>query len=161
MESENQNQDQNNAVCVYHSVMSNSLRSFGLQLARLLCPWDFSGKNTEMGCISSSRISSQPRDRTCVSYIVGGFFTPLSHQRSPKVILSFPGGSYGKEPYSLPYEWSHMSGAILHYPVQSLGQEDPWRRKWQLTPVFFPVEFHGQRSLEVHQVSKSQTQLND
>ena len=23
----------------------------------------------------------------------------------------------------------------------------PWRRKWQPTPVFFPGEFHGQRSL--------------
>ena len=23
----------------------------------------------------------------------------------------------------------------------------PWRRKWQLTPVFLPREFHGQRSL--------------
>ena len=23
----------------------------------------------------------------------------------------------------------------------------PWSRKWQLTPVFFPGEFHGQRSL--------------
>ena len=23
----------------------------------------------------------------------------------------------------------------------------PWRRKWQSTPVFLPVEFHGQRSL--------------
>ena len=23
----------------------------------------------------------------------------------------------------------------------------PWRRKWQLTPVFFPGEFHGHRSL--------------
>ena len=23
----------------------------------------------------------------------------------------------------------------------------PWRRKWQLTPVFFPGKFHGQRSL--------------
>ena len=23
----------------------------------------------------------------------------------------------------------------------------PWRRKWQLTPVFLPEEFHGQRSL--------------
>ena len=22
-----------------------------------------------------------------------------------------------------------------------------WRRKWQPTPVFFPGEFHGQRSL--------------
>ena len=32
--------------------------------------------------------------------------------------------------------------------VWSLGQEDPLRRKWQLTPVFLPGEFHGQRSLE-------------
>ena len=23
----------------------------------------------------------------------------------------------------------------------------PWRREWQLTPVFLPREFHGQRSL--------------
>ena len=23
----------------------------------------------------------------------------------------------------------------------------PWRRKWQSSPVFFPREFHGQRSL--------------
>ena len=28
-----------------------------------------------------------------------------------------------------------------------LGQEDPWRRKWQPTPVFLPGKSHGQRSL--------------
>ena len=26
-------------------------------------------------------------------------------------------------------------------PVRSLGQEDPWRRKWQPTPVFSPGEY--------------------
>ena len=31
--------------------------------------------------------------------------------------------------------------------VQSLGQEDPLRRKWQPTPVLMPGNFHGQRSL--------------
>ena len=31
--------------------------------------------------------------------------------------------------------------------VQFLGWEDPWRRKWQPTPVFLPGESHGQRSL--------------
>ena len=31
--------------------------------------------------------------------------------------------------------------------VPSLGQEDPWRRAWQPTPVFLPGESHGQRSL--------------
>ena len=29
----------------------------------------------------------------------------------------------------------------------SLGQEDPWGRKWQTTPVFLSGEFHGQKSL--------------
>ena len=31
--------------------------------------------------------------------------------------------------------------------VQSLGWENPWRRKWQPTPVFLPGKFHGQSSL--------------
>ena len=33
-----------------HSVVSNSLWPHGLQPARLLCPWDSPGKNTEVGC---------------------------------------------------------------------------------------------------------------
>ena len=37
--------------------------------------------------------------------------------------------------------------AIQETWVQSLGQEICWRRKWQPTPVFFPGEFHEQRSL--------------
>ena len=31
--------------------------------------------------------------------------------------------------------------------VRSLGQEDPWRRAHQPTPVFLPEESQGQRSL--------------
>ena len=31
--------------------------------------------------------------------------------------------------------------------VRYLGLEDPWRRKWQFTPVFLPRESHGQRNL--------------
>ena len=34
--------------------------------------------------------------------------------------------------------------------VRSLGPEDPWRRKWQPTPVFLPWKSHGQRSLVGH-----------
>ena len=45
--------------------------------------------------------------------------------------------------------------------VQSLRQEDPWRRKWQPTPIFLPGKSHAQRSLAatVHGVTKSRTQL--
>ena len=34
----------------FHSVVSYSLRPHGLQPARLLCSWDFPGKNTGVGC---------------------------------------------------------------------------------------------------------------
>ena len=37
--------------------------------------------------------------------------------------------------------------AMQETQVRSLGWEDPWRRKWQLTPGFLPGESHGQRSL--------------
>ena len=45
--------------------------------------------------------------------------------------------------------------------VRSLGQEIPWRRAWQPTPVFLPGGSHGQRSIwaAVHRVTKSQTRL--
>ena len=32
------------------SVVSDSLQPYGLQPTRLLCPWDFQGKNTRVGC---------------------------------------------------------------------------------------------------------------
>ena len=40
------------SVCesVSCSVMSNSLQSHGLRPTRLLCPWDFPGKNIGVGC---------------------------------------------------------------------------------------------------------------
>ena len=31
--------------------------------------------------------------------------------------------------------------------VPSLGWEDPWSRKWQLTPVFLPGKYQGKRGL--------------
>ena len=49
---------------------------------------------------------------------------------------SFPDGSVVK---NLP--------TTQEMQVQSLGPEDPWRRKWQPTAVFLPGEFHGPRSL--------------
>ena len=67
--------------------MSDSLRLYGLYPARLLCPWDFPGKNTGMDChAQSSRGSSQPRDRIHISVSpapVGGFFITSSTWKSP------------------------------------------------------------------------------
>ena len=40
--------------------------------------------------------------------------------------------------------------------VQSLGQEDPLRKKWQPSPVFMPEKSHGQRSLAGYSLWGSQ-----
>ena len=55
------------------------------------------------------------------------------------------------------YKKGFPSGAVvMNLPASAgdardtvlvLGQEDPWRRKWQPTPVFLPGKSHGQRSL--------------
>ena len=34
--------------------------------------------------------------------------------------------------------------------VQFLGEKDPWRRKWQPTPVFLLGKYHGQRNQAVY-----------
>ena len=47
---------------------------------------DSPGKNTGVGCMPSSRGSSQPRDRTQVSCIAGGFFTNWATRETPKRI---------------------------------------------------------------------------
>ena len=64
--------------------------------------------------------------------------------------MHFPVGSDGK-----------ASACNVGDLVQSLGQEDTWRRKWQPTPVLLPGKSHGWRSLVVHGVTKSQKQLSD
>ena len=42
---------------------------------RLLCLWDFPGKNAGVGCHFLHQGSSQPRNRTCTSCLTGRFFT--------------------------------------------------------------------------------------
>ena len=37
--------------------------------------------------------------------------------------------------------------AMWETQLRSLGREDPWRRKWQPTPVLLPGKSHGWRSL--------------
>ena len=57
-------------ACVYvlsRSVVSNSLQAHGLQLTRLLCPWNFPGKNTEAGCHFLLQGIFLTRDQTLVS----------------------------------------------------------------------------------------------
>ena len=69
--------------------------------------------------------------------------------------------------FELSFRASLVAQRLKHLPamweiwVQSLGREDPWRRKWQPTPVFLPGKSHGWRSLVGYRVAKSRTQLSD
>ena len=56
--------------------------------------------------------------------------------------------------YPLQYSWASLMAQMAKNPparwetsVQSLGWEDPWRREWLPTPVFWPGESHGQWNL--------------
>ena len=53
---------------------------------RLLSPWNTPEKKLEWIAISFSRVSSQPRDRTHVSCVAGGFFT-VGPRGKPRVYL--------------------------------------------------------------------------
>ena len=54
--------------------------------------------------------------------------------------MDFPGGSVVK---NMP---SNAGDGRDTGSIPGSGRS-PWRRKWQLTPVFLPVKFHGQRNL--------------
>ena len=102
------------------SVVSDSLRSHGLQPTKFLCPWGFS-RQLEWVAMPFSRGSSEPRDRTQVSHIQADSLSIELPRRAGRVDLAqflraqvrFPGGSDNKEPPAMQKTW-----------VQSLGWED-------------------------------------
>ena len=55
-------------ACLIAKSCSVLLRPHGLKPTRLLCPWNFPGKNTGVGCISFFR-GSFLRDHTLMSCI--------------------------------------------------------------------------------------------
>jgi len=63
----------------------------------------------------------------------------------------FPGGSAGNESACNAGDLGLTPGA----------GRPPWRNEQLPAPVFWPGEFHGQRSLAVHGVTKSRARLGD
>ena len=66
-----------------HSVVSDSWWPHGLQPSRLLCPWDFPGKSTGVGChclllTLSSILHSSARYIECKNHLVYSFFLKMS-----------------------------------------------------------------------------------
>ena len=93
---------------------------------------------------------------SCVSRFVGGDAVSSSLSRicepAPAFCSDFPGISIASSPDGFPRWLSVKEAACQCRRHRRCGFSPwvgkiPWKRKWQPTPVFFPGEFHGQRSL--------------
>ena len=62
-------------ICCACLVMSNSLRPYGLQPTRLLCPWNFPDKNTGVGCHFLLHGIFPTQGSNLSPALTGGFFT--------------------------------------------------------------------------------------
>ena len=90
---------------VVQSVMSDSLRPHGLQPTRLLCPWDFPGQNTRLGChFFLQGIFLTQGSNLCLLYWQVDSL-PLNHLGSPRLSI-----------YSLPKSPTHF----LYISVRTL-----------------------------------------
>ena len=73
------------AYVLNHSVVSDSLHSCRLQPASLICPWDFPGKNTGVGCYALLKriFLTQRLNLSLVAPELQAGSLPLSHRENP------------------------------------------------------------------------------
>jgi len=113
--------------CVSCSVMSYFVRPHGLLLTRLLCPWDFPGKNI-IYCVF-----------IFLNLVNGGGNGTHSSTLAWKI-------PWTEEPVRLQSTGSLRVGHDWATSL-SLFTFMHWRRKWQPIPVFLPGESQGRGSL--------------
>ena len=122
------------------SVISNYLQLHRLQPTRLLCPWNFPGKNTGVGCHflfqgifptqGSTRISCISCTGRQILYHCTTWQAQTVLYLSSSNFLGFPGGSVSKESACNAGDLSSIHG-LGRYPGRGGGQP---------TPVFLPRE---------------------
>ena len=66
-----------------HSVVSDSFRPYGPQPNRLLCPWDFPGKNTRVGSLSLLQVIFPTQELNWGLLHCRWILYQLSYQGSP------------------------------------------------------------------------------
>ena len=145
------------------SVVSDSLQPSGL-----LCPWDFSGKNTGVGChLLLQGIFPNQGSNPSLLYLLHcrhTFYhcttwdTGHSWDSSQLYLLSL---EMAMAPQSSALAWkiprTEEPGGLQSMGSQRVGHDWAtslwlftfmhWRRKWQPTPVFLPGESQGRGSL--------------
>ena len=83
-------------------------------------------------------LHEQNHQRRCTAQSTAKYPLMTLNSSETDKLLSFPGGSDGRESACNAGELGSTPGSW----------KIPWRREWQLIPVFLLGEFHGQRSLE-------------
>ena len=115
-------------VCLFSvtSVMSSSLEPHGLQSARLLCPWDSSGKNTGVGCHFFLQGIFLAQGLNQGLLYCRQFLYCLSHQGSPRDPLD-------------PLDWG-SNPCLLYWQVNALllsHQRSPQLQFFKILLIFF------------------------
>ena len=123
-------------VFVQSSVTSDSLQPYGLQPARLLCPWSFPGKNTGVGCDALlQRIFPTQRwsphllrflHGQAGSFPLGSLGSPdLTCRRKPEPLLSWRSAWFAWTPAVPTGGRGRLPGHLLHWCVHTLGPDLP------------------------------------
>ena len=94
-------------------VMSNSLRPHVLQPARLLCPWDFPGKNTGVGChfLLQEIVPTQGSNLHLLHWQADSL--PLNHQGSQTWVVGNKLGAWDKHTYTTIYKIDNQQGPTI------------------------------------------------
>ena len=114
------------------SVVSDSLRRYGLQSARLLCPWDSPGKKTGVGCHALLQGISQNQGLNPGLLYYRWILYHLSHQGSPRIL------EWVAYPFSIRTSELLNSGIELGSPAlqaDSLPAELPEKPRHHLSGV--------------------------
>ena len=91
-----------------HSVVSDSLWPHGLQPARLLCPWDYPGNNSGVGCPALFQGIFPTQGANPGLLHCWQILYHLSHQGSPRILKCV---AY---PFSRASSWPELKWGFLH-----------------------------------------------
>ena len=131
---------------VHAKLLSCSLQPHGPQPSRLLCPWDFPGKNTGVGCPALLWGSSQPRDQTWV-FCTGRRI--LYHWHHLWRVLGYPGNPKSLIFFNFPLIHAKINLLSIFFMLRIEEIEDSYKDNWHICPSIFPP-IHPSNQPSIH-----------
>ena len=126
-----------------HPVLSDSLRTRGLQPARLLCPWDSPGKGTGVGCHTLlQEIFLTQGSNQCLLHPLhsGGFF--ISSATWEALISVYLSSKLLKLHTLSMYSFLYVNHASIKWVFLKhlLNECEGWEREWKRSKKNYPIE---------------------